>query len=361
MTAGPGTGKTYTLTERAAALLAAGCDPGRMAAITFTVKAADEVRERLLKSAGPAGGRVFAGTFHQFCLDWLRRAAPGLAVVGPESRERLLKRLYPGSAQAERSRLAEEIAAIFAPRPGGGTATIRPYLDELQRLQAIDLDGVIPEFVRRLQADGALRAEVCASVEHLFVDEFQDLNESQFELVRILAESAQVFAIGDPDQAILRLSGERSGVLLPLCRDGRRRAGVPDAQLSLPRRHRGGGRGAHQSLQHNRRPAALPLAAESGRPGAIELFQAPTPAAEAEFIVRRIEELMGGIEHFSIEFRQGRRRRAGSQPQFRRHGRALPPRKTGRRDRRGPGAARHPLPAVGAVPFYMSSGDPARP
>ena len=55
VTAGPGTGKTYTLTQRAAALLAAGHDPARMAAITFTVKAADEVRERLLKSAGPAG------------------------------------------------------------------------------------------------------------------------------------------------------------------------------------------------------------------------------------------------------------------------------------------------------------------
>jgi superfamily I DNA/RNA helicase len=116
VTAGPGTGKTYTLTQRLAALLAAGHDPERMAAITFTVKAADEVRERLLKSAGPAGERVFVGTFHQFCLDWLRRAAPSLAVVGPESRERLVltaseNRLWAGPSPRRLSRFIGEIPA----------------------------------------------------------------------------------------------------------------------------------------------------------------------------------------------------------------------------------------------------------
>ena len=101
--------------------MAAGHDPERMAAITFTVKAADEVRERLLNAAGPAGERVFVGTFHQFCLDWLRRAAPSLAVVGPESRERLLKRLFPGLGAGERNRLAEEVRRSFSPsrRRGG--------------------------------------------------------------------------------------------------------------------------------------------------------------------------------------------------------------------------------------------------
>ena len=129
-----------------------------MAAITFTVKAADEVRERLLKSAGPAGERVFVGTFHQFCLDWLRRSAPGLAVVGPESRERLLKRLFPGLGAAERNRLAEELADHFRRPAEEAAGNIQPYLDELRRLDAIDLDAVIPEFVRRLEADAALQA-----------------------------------------------------------------------------------------------------------------------------------------------------------------------------------------------------------
>ena len=247
VTAGPGTGKTYTLTQRVAALLAAGHDPGRMAAITFTVKAADEVRERLLKAAGPAGERVFVGTFHQFCLDWLRRSAPSLAVVGPESRERLLKRLFPGLGAGERNRLAEELADHFRRPAEEAAGNIQPYLDELRRLHAIDLDAVIPEFVRRLEADAALRQQVLGSLEHLFVDEFQDLNESQFELVRILAEACPGLCHRRSGPGHLRLSGERPGVFLPLCRDARRGAGVPDPQLSLPLCGHRGSHGAHQS------------------------------------------------------------------------------------------------------------------
>lgn len=302
VTAGPGTGKTYTLTQRAAALLAAGRDPARMAAITFTVKAADEVRERLLKSVGPAGERVFVGTFHQFCLDWLRRAAPSLAVVGPESRKRLLKRLFPGLGQAERNRLAGDLADHFRCPAGEAAGNIQPYLDELQRLQAIDLDAVVPEFVRRLGADAALKVQVLGTLTHLFVDEFQDLNESQFELVRILAESAQVFAIGDPDQAIYGFRGSDPAFFF-------RFAGMPGVeQVFLTRNYRCPSAvitAAAALISHNSRPSGPPLVAECGRQGAIELHSAPTPAAEAEFIVRRIEELMGGIEHFSLASGRG--------------------------------------------------------
>ena len=358
VTAGPGTGKTYTLTERLAALLAGGHDPGRIAAITFTVKAADEVRERLLIAVGPGGERVFVGTFHQLCLDWLRRAAPALAVVGPDGRERLLKRLFPRLGAAERNRLAEDIADHFRSPAGEAAGNIQCYLDELRRLDAIDLDAVIPEFVRRLQADAALKAQVCGTLTHLFVDEFQDLNASQFELVRILAEAARVFAIGDPDQAIYGFRGsdpefffrfaKMPGVEeVSLTRNYRCPSAIITAATALISHNRG-----HNS-RHNSRPSGLPLVAESGRQGAIELYSAPSPAAEAEFIVRRIEELMGGIEHFSIASGRGGDGESG-QTEFLRHGRAFQARQTGRRDQRGPGAARHPRQQVGGVPFYLS-------
>jgi len=302
VTAGPGTGKTYTLTQRLAALLRGGHDPDRVAAITFTVKAADEMRQRLLKAVGPAGAGVFVGTFHQFCLDWLRRSAPGLAVVGPESRERLLRRLFPRSGQRERSRLVEEIADLLRCPSEGQAAAIQPYLDELRRLEAIDLDGVIPEFVRRLQAEEALRAQVLGSLDYLFVDEFQDLNAGQFELVRILAESARVFAIGDPDQAIYGFRGSDPGFFF-------RFGQMPGTeQVLLTRNYRSSPAviaAASALISHNSRPSGPALVAESVRPGGIELYRAPSPAAEAEFIVRRIEELMGGIEHFSLHSGRG--------------------------------------------------------
>jgi uncharacterized protein (TIGR00375 family) len=334
VTAGPGTGKTFTLTARMAALLAAGCEPDRMAAVTFTVKAADELRERLVGAAGAAAGGVFTGTFHQFCLAGLRQSSPGLKVVGPESRARILRRLCPGLGAGERDRLAETVAdhfcreagdAVGAPHgtggqedplpllagladpAGGGRAAgeepaLRPYLEELQRLGAIDLDAVIPEFVRRLRQDRALRSRVQGSLDHLFVDEFQDLNESQFELVNLLAESARVFAIGDPDQAIYGFRGSDPAFFF-------RFAALPGvAQVFLTRNYRCPGdvlAAAAAVIARNRRPAGPPLTAETGRRGAIELYCAPTPAAEGEFIVRRIEALLGGIEHFSIASGRG--------------------------------------------------------
>jgi len=306
VTAGPGTGKTYTLTQRITAFLAAGRDPAKMAAITFTVKAADEVRERLAKAVGPAAGPVFVGTFHQFCLHWLRRSAPDLGVVGPGSRERLLRRLFPGLRAGERGRLAEELAEHFRRPAEEAASTLKPYLDELQRLKAVDLDAVIPEFVRRLDADATLKAQVSDSLDHLFVDEFQDLNGSQFELVRILSESARVFAIGDPDQAIYGFRGSNPGFFF-------RFDGMPGVeQVFLVRNYRcpstviaAAAALINHNSRHNSRPDSRPLVAESGRQGVIELHRAPTPAAEAEFIVRRIEELMGGIEHFSLHSGRG--------------------------------------------------------
>jgi len=300
--AGPGTGKTSTLIGRLAALLEAGNDPAAMVAITFTAKAADEVRERLLKAVGAAGEAVFVGTFHRFCLDWLRREAPGLAVVGPEDRERLFKRLFPGLGATERTQLTEEVSDHFARPDGEASAAVQRYLDELDRLGALDLDAVIPVFVRRLGREPGLRSRVQDAVGHLFVDEFQDLNENQFQLVAILAEQARVFAIGDPDQAIY---GFRGSDLEFFFRFG----GMPGVeQLSLTRNYRCPApvvAAATAVIAHNGRRSGLPLVAASGRRGAIELHTAPSPAAEAEFIVRRIEELMGGIEHFSLHSGRG--------------------------------------------------------
>ncbi|MBN1615587.1 MAG: UvrD-helicase domain-containing protein, partial [Deltaproteobacteria bacterium] len=351
VTAGPGTGKTYTLSARLAALVAAGRDPSRMAAITFTLKAADEVRERLIQTAGGSGEKVFVGTFHQFCLDWLRRSAPDLAVIGPENRERLFKRLYPGQGAGERNRLADELADHFHGKNQERIADIQPYLDELQRLNAIDLDAVIPEFVRRIEADSALMAQVRGSLEHLFVDEFQDLNASQFDLVRILAESANIFAIGDPDQAIYGFRGSDPEFFF-------RFAGMPGVeQVFLRRNYRCPAaivEAASALIANNSRHSGLPLVAESKQLGAIELFSAPTPAAEAEFIVRRIEELMGGIEHFSIESGRGGDGRSNRGLSF---GDIAVLCRLGRQSEEIAAALERrgiPLQQVGGVPFYLA-------
>ncbi len=364
VTAGPGTGKTFTLIERLSTLLAAGQDPARMAAITFTVKAADELRERLLKSVGPLGEGLFVGTFHQFCLDWLRRSAPNLAVVGPESRVRLLKRLFPEATAEKRDGLTELLALHFRSPGQEAAPELRPYLEELKRLAAIDLDAVIPLFVSRLEEDASLRDRVLDSLDHLFVDEFQDLNDHQFALVTALAERVRVFAIGDPDQAIYGFRGSDPAFFF-------RFAKLPGVkQVFLTRNYRCPeiivraatvliSRNPRRSGEGQDRGEALSrpgLIAESGKAGAIELHQAPTPAAEAEWIVARIEALLGGVEHFSLA--TGRGGEAGTEPGLSfsdiavlfRLGRQAEEIRAAL-ERRG-----IPVQQVGGTPFYLTAG-----
>ena len=295
--AGPGTGKTFTLVSRLQRLLAQGADPNRIVAITFTTRTAEEMQERLKKSCGTATESLFIGTFHRFCLEQLRQDNPGLTVVGPESRQRLLKRLYADRGVAERSRITNAIAAHCSGIQLTLTEETKLYVDELVRLNALDLDAIIPVCVQLMNADQSFKQRVQENVQHLFVDEFQDLNRSQYDLVQLLAEQASVFAIGDPDQAIYGFRGgdlryffrfaEVPGtVLLPLKTTYRLPKKVVQAAGSL--------------ICRNLICSGLPLtAADNCLDGAIEFHRALSPASEAELIVRRIEELIGGLDSFS--------------------------------------------------------------
>ncbi len=295
--AGPGTGKTFTLVSRLVRLLEQGADPDRIVAITFTTRTAEELQERLRKRCGSVADRLFVGTFHRFCLDQLRQDNPDLTVVGPEGRSRLLKRLFPECGSAERTRLSNAISAHCSGILMPVTKETALYVQELVRLNALDLDAIIPVCVQLMNADAGFKKRLSGMVDHLFVDEFQDLNQSQYDLVQILAEKATVFAIGDPDQAIY---GFRGGDLRYFFRFGE----VPGTVLlplkttyRLPRRivQAAGG-----LICRNLISSGLPLiATEQCREGALEFFCTSSPAAEAELIVRRIEELIGGVDNFS--------------------------------------------------------------
>lgn len=304
VSAGPGTGKTHTLTQRLASLLSAGSTaPERICAITFTNRAADEVRERLVRTVGDAAERVFVGTFHRFCLDRLRHDEPELEVIGPESRERLLKRLFPGMGQGERAGLSHELAGSFlefgrvAP-----SENMTRYLAELTRLRAVDLDGVIPLLLQKMADDPELRERVCNGIDQLFVDEFQDLNACQYRLVEILSERAALFAIGDPDQAIYGFRGSDPSFFHDFAdAPGTRRIALLRNYRSAPLLIEAASAVICRNPRRNA-PALLPVAEDVG---SIEIHRLATPAAEAELIVRRIEEFMGGISSFSLASGRG--------------------------------------------------------
>ena len=162
---------------------------------------------------------------------------------------------------------------------------------------AIDLDGVIPAFLAELEGNSAFDDEVRETVLQLFVDEFQDLDAGQYELVRRLGETCRIFAIGDPDQSIYGFRGSDPGFFFDFSR-------APETtRLQLVRNYRSAATivaAAAALISHNQQKSGLVLQAEESHSGVIEVATTPTAAAEAEFIVRRIEELVGGIESFSL-------------------------------------------------------------
>lgn len=302
--AGPGTGKTFTLVARIEHLLTIeDARPEEMVAITFTNRAAREMQARLDRDLGEAAQAIFVGTFHGYCLNLLRKETPNLMVIGEDDRELYLRKVFPDLPRAEHSVLKKQLAAHVDQLNRGTLPAEVALPDLLQRYfasfmpnKAIDLDLVIPWCMERLRNDSAFSGQVSGRVAHLFVDEFQDLNHPQYQLVLLLGEQARVFAIGDPNQAIYGFRGsdltlfqrfrEKPGVTtLPLIRNYRSAPAIIDGAVSLIRR--------------NRQSGDTQLMAESGSTRLIEWHQSANSQAEADFIVRRIEEGLDGINSLS--------------------------------------------------------------
>ncbi|MDX1776400.1 MAG: UvrD-helicase domain-containing protein, partial [Desulfobulbales bacterium] len=314
VTAGPGTGKTHTLVARILRLLQEeGVNAREITAITFTNRAAEEMKERIGSLAGVDTGELFIGTFHAFCLNMLRKNNKNLTVVDEVQRDKILKRLFSSITPEDLKEIKHGIAAFYLYSATGtkqkskqeSAPRVRAYLEELEKRNGIDLAGVIPRVVFTLKNDRDTLLQTTAAVKYLFIDEFQDLNRPQYELVRILGQGSSVFAIGDPDQAIYGFRGSSAEFFhLFIAEYGAQ-------TISLQKNYRSAKKilqaaGAVIANNHNSDPtSSVELVPVNPEPGAIELYTGPSPQAEAEFIVQRIEELMGGISHFSINSGRG--------------------------------------------------------
>jgi superfamily I DNA/RNA helicase len=285
--------------------------PERVVAITFTNRAAEEMLERLRVDLGEAAEGLSIGTFHAFCLHWLRQEQQGLTVVGGPLGDKILKGIFHGSSKAELNRLRHDIDAYYQVLATGGqeeislklNSKVTAYLTELESRNGIDINGVIPLLVSHLSAGTALNEKVCSSVRYLFIDEFQDLNGPQYELVKILSRKSSVFAIGDPDQAIYGFRGSNPRFFFKYIDDFKAQ------NVFLTRNYRSAAHvleAAGEVISHNHADDySYQLISQHKETGSIELYRASTPQAEAEFVVRRIEENMGGISHFSINTGRG--------------------------------------------------------
>jgi DNA helicase II / ATP-dependent DNA helicase PcrA len=298
--AGPGTGKTRTLICRIAQRIDEGLDPARVLAVTFTQKAAGELRERLLGLLGARGGSVRVSTFHALGLcilsGWREgRGLSPLRVIDEVERLAALRGLLSGADERE----VLQVSRALGRDEVEGELRDR-YLTTLRERGAVDLDGLVAEAVRLLGGEPDLLAawrERCAMV---CVDEYQDVNHAQYELVRLLCPAdADLCVIGDPDQAIYAFRGAESGYFLRFLED------YPGAaRYCLERSHRSAAvvlEAAQRLIAHDTDRLPSQTFSELPGPRRLGLCRVATSAAEAELVVAQIEKLVGGTSLHSLD------------------------------------------------------------
>jgi DNA helicase-2/ATP-dependent DNA helicase PcrA len=243
--AGAGSGKTRVITHRIAYLIGeCHIRPWNVLAVTFTNKAAEEMRERVARLLGAEGVNVWVGTFHATCVKILRKNAQHLDlrssfVIYDEGDQLALLRgclkeldlgervIHPRVVRAKISRAKNDLLT-----PAGFASQAADYLEErvariyyryqaaLQRNGALDFDDLLMETVRLFVERPLVLSAYQELWRYLMVDEYQDTNHAQYRLIRLLAERHQNLAVvGDDDQSIYRWRGADLANILDFERD----------------------------------------------------------------------------------------------------------------------------------------------
>lgn len=228
--AGPGSGKTRVITCRIAALIESGVRPWNICAITFTNKAAEEMRERLASSGVPSGVR--ASTFHSLCV-WILRVyaeqagiSKNFTIYDTADQKRCVKDAIK-KAQVDISNFtpAKMLDAIGRYKndledPKAATQNAGSFYEEaaakvytqyqklLTKNQAMDFDDLLVKTAFLLRDHSDVRMELSNKFKYLLVDEYQDTNRAQYQIAKGLALAhGNLFVTGDPDQSIYRWRG----------------------------------------------------------------------------------------------------------------------------------------------------------
>lgn len=303
--AGPGTGKTHTLTQRISRLVSSLGSGEKILAITFTNKAANEMRERLLSAAEGSADPITVGTFHGFCLGLLRQyiqhtnLPEGFRVASPEEIGSLLKSSWDMPAQDLKVVLDEISRWKSFNFNQGKPPRLKEYNDILRGRGLIDFDDLINSALILLSNSEKAAREIRLTYRFVCVDEYQDLNAVQNAFLKELVKDGVVLtAIGDPNQAIYGFRGSDVRFFHDFDRD------FPGATLLMLRENY---RSTENLLAASRqviscsrdRAPDLAAIAHIHTQGRLVVHGSPTDKAEAEYVVHQIETLVGGTSMFS--------------------------------------------------------------
>ncbi|MCC7264328.1 MAG: UvrD-helicase domain-containing protein [Candidatus Latescibacteria bacterium] len=313
--AGAGSGKTRVLTYRIAHLVCElGLPPWNLLAVTFTNKAAGEMRSRVEALVGPEAQHLWIGTFHAICARLLRQSAEAFGldrnftIYDEEDRRALMRRvleslriperdLAPRAAigQISRAKNAMVDPALFAQEGGFQRQTMAQvyaaYETELRRNHAFDFDDLIAEPVRQLQRHPEVLARYQERFRHVLIDEYQDTNRPQYLLASLLAaKHRNLCVVGDDDQSIYQFRGADLRNILDFERD------YPDAQVvRLEQNYRSTARilqAANAVIGHNRNRKGKELWTQGPDGESLRLVECADDRGEARFVVQTIGRLV---------------------------------------------------------------------
>src|SRR5690349_7442704 len=314
--AGAGSGKTRVLTYRVGHLITAcGVKPNEILAITFTNKAANEMKERLEDLLGPTARRLWILTFHAACGRILRREAPRLGYrtnftiydqadqirltkACLEELERDPKRFVPRGIHAQISAAKNQLVgpdeyktrvASFYDQTVADTYEL--YQRRLFTSNAVDFDDLLYLTVDVLERFPEARERWRRAFRYVLVDEYQDTNHAQYRLLQLLAsEHGNLCAVGDPDQSIYAFRGADIRNILDFERD------FPGTRtVALEQNYRSTNailRAANEVIENNRERKPKHLFSELGEGEPVEAIEVEDEHAEARFVAARIALLV---------------------------------------------------------------------
>ena len=313
VTAGAGSGKTRMLTHRIAHLI---CDlninPYNILAITFTNKAANEMKERLVKMIGSIDG-MWVSTFHAMCSKILRMYADvigytkSFTIYGDVEKERLIKRLLASKdSNIDCSTVVWHIsnAKNHLKKPNDYSEEIahdrradiiinvyREYENEMKRCNALDFDDLLFKTYELFKTHPEIAEVFQNKFKYINVDEFQDTNEAQYELVKILsAKFGNVFVVGDEDQCIYSWRGAEATNVVDFTKD------YPNCQVfKLEQNYRSTKKileRANMLISRNQNRLAKNLWTENEDGVKVEEFSCYNDMEEAEFVAQTIKNLI---------------------------------------------------------------------
>ncbi len=307
--AGAGTGKTRVITARVAYLVRQGVAPSGILAVTFTNKAANEMRERLATMIEPqVAAQLTVCTFHSLCVRILRRSIEligykrNFTIYSDSEQTGLLRKIITRTA-ARDEKLDHGLAKILISKakndgiaaPPDNEQTLladvfRRYNEELLKLNAVDFDDLLLLAVRVLREFDQERQFWSKNFSHIMVDEFQDTNRLQLEIVQLLAgEPPNVCVVGDDDQSIYSWRGAEVSNIL----DFEQHFPSPKV-IKLEQNYRSTNAILHTAnslIRVNARRREKNLWSERGAGDPIRVVPMPDDREEAEFVIAEIQRM----------------------------------------------------------------------